>query len=101
MDAEGCRGGGEVPVVSFGPVCSSGISRNLAHIGLRRLFGLAISNVFRRLLVFSRFLGVWPVVNRGVLPGFYALNLGVPRSFHCIRTIRLYFSSTASVRVES
>ena len=85
----------------FYRVCFSGTSHILVHIGSHRLFGLAIGSVFLRLPVFFRFLGVRPVVNRGVLPGFCALSSGAPRSFRCICTIHLYFSSTASVRVES
>ena len=96
-----CREGGEVPVVLFYRAYFSGIFRILVCIGLHRLFGQAIDSVSRRLLVFFRFLGVWPVVNRGVLPGFYALSLGVPRSFCCIRIIRLYFSSIGWVLVGS
>ena len=101
MGAEECRGDGVVLVVLSSQVCSSGIFRILVRIRLRRLFGLAIDIAFRQLPAFFQFLGVQPVVNRGVLPGFYALSSGVPRPFRCIHTIRLYFSSIVSVRVES
>ena len=93
MGAEECHEGGAVLVILSCLVCSSGISRSLVHTISCRLFGLAIDSVFLLHPVFFQFLGVQPVVNRGVPPGSCALSWGVPRFFCCIRIVHLYFSS--------
>ena len=96
-----CREGGAVPIALFCRVCSSGTSRILARIKLRRLFSLAISNVSQQLPMSFQFPGVRLVVNRAVPLRFCAPAWGAPRFFRCIHIIRLYFSSIVSVRVGS